>query len=290
MQETPVRSLGQEDPHPHPPRGGNGNPLQDSCHRNPIDRGAWRATDHGLAKSQTRLSGWLAAGCCPAWTERHPQAPRPLWTPRACRIAPVWSCEHKEKKHSILVLGNVAFIRGKLTDEILRTQDRPKTAVQPQGGDVLGDRGHAGLNHKGVLLLFDHLTAHRSYAFTITYNFILDPFRERSVIMTKLRQSCDIFVNTVAVESLSCVRPFVTPWTAARQASLSITNSRSLLKLRSIESVMPSNHFILCRPLLLLPSIFPSIRVFPMSQFFPSGGQSIGASASASVLPMNIQN
>ena len=54
----------------------------------------------------------------------------------------------------------------------------------------------------------------------------------------------------------------MTPWTAAHQASLSITNSRSLLKLMSIESVMPSNHFILCRPLLLLPSIFPSIRVF----------------------------
>ena len=54
----------------------------------------------------------------------------------------------------------------------------------------------------------------------------------------------------------------VTPWTAARQASLSITNSRSLLKLMSIESVMPSNHLILCRSLLLLPSIFPSIRVF----------------------------
>ena len=54
----------------------------------------------------------------------------------------------------------------------------------------------------------------------------------------------------------------MTPWTAAHQASLSITNSRSLLKLMSIESLMPSNHLILCRPLLLLPSIFPSIRVF----------------------------
>ena len=61
---------------------------------------------------------------------------------------------------------------------------------------------------------------------------------------------------------LSHVRHFVTLWTAARQASLSITNSRSLLRLMSIESVMPSNHLILCRPLLLLPSIFPSIRVF----------------------------
>ena len=61
--------------------------------------------------------------------------------------------------------------------------------------------------------------------------------------------------------SLSHVRFFATPWTAARQASLSIINSRSLLKLKSIESVMPSNHFILYHPLLLLPSIFPSIRV-----------------------------
>ena len=64
------------------------------------------------------------------------------------------------------------------------------------------------------------------------------------------------------VQSLSHVQLFATPWTAARQASLSITNSRSLLKLMSIESVMPSNHLILCCPLLLLPSVFPSIRVF----------------------------
>ena len=65
-----------------------------------------------------------------------------------------------------------------------------------------------------------------------------------------------------SVHSLSHVRLFVTPWTAARQASLSIANSRSLLKLMSIELVMPSNHLILCHPLLLLPSIFPSTRVF----------------------------
>ena len=89
---------------------------------------------------------------------------------------------------------------------------------------------------------------------------------------------------------LSRVQLFATPWTAARQASLSITNSQSLLKLISIESVMPSNHLILCCPLLLLPSIFPNIRgFFPMNQLFASGGQSIGVSASASVLPMNIQ-
>ena len=65
-----------------------------------------------------------------------------------------------------------------------------------------------------------------------------------------------------SVQSLSCVWLFATPWTATHQASLSITNSWSLLKLMSIESVMASNHLILCRPLPLLPSIFPSIRVF----------------------------
>ena len=65
-----------------------------------------------------------------------------------------------------------------------------------------------------------------------------------------------------SLQSLSRVRLFVTPWTAARQTSLSITNSWTLLKLMPIESVMPSNHPILCHPLLLLPSIFPSIRVF----------------------------
>ena len=69
-----------------------------------------------------------------------------------------------------------------------------------------------------------------------------------------------LFISSV--QSLSRVRLFVTLWTAARQASLSITNSRSLPKLMPIESVMPSSHFILCRPLLLLPPIPPSIRVF----------------------------
>ena len=70
-----------------------------------------------------------------------------------------------------------------------------------------------------------------------------------------------ISVSSQSVQSLSHVRPFAIPWTG-RQASLSITNFRSLLKLISVELVMPSNHLILCRPLLLLPSIFPSIRVF----------------------------
>ena len=90
--------------------------------------------------------------------------------------------------------------------------------------------------------------------------------------------------------SVTQLCPTVTPWTVASQASLSNTNCHSLFKLMSIESVMLSNHLILCHVLLLVPSIFPSIRVFPMSQFFTSGGQRIGISASASVLPINIQD
>ena len=92
------------------------------------------------------------------------------------------------------------------------------------------------------------------------------------------------------VQSLSRVRLFATPWTVVYQASPSITNSQSSPKPMSIESVMPSNHLILCRPLLLLPSIFPSIRVFSNESALCIKGQSTGVSASASVLPMNTQD
>ena len=92
-------------------------------------------------------------------------------------------------------------------------------------------------------------------------------------------------VTVSSVQSLSCVQLFATPWTAACQASLSITNSQSLPKLMSIESAMPSKHLTL----FLLPSVFPSIRIFS-NEFFASGGQSIGISASTLVLPMNIQD
>ena len=87
-----------------------------------------------------------------------------------------------------------------------------------------------------------------------------------------------------SVQLLSCVQFFVTPWTASCQTSLSITNSHNLLNLISIELVMPSNYLILCGPHLFLLSIFPSITDFSISHFFKSGDQSIGVSASASVL------
>ena len=97
---------------------------------------------------------------------------------------------------------------------------------------------------------------------------------------------CDVS-SISSVHSLSHVLLFVTPWTAAYQASLSIINSQSLLKLMTIDLVMPSNHLV---PFSSCLQYVPASGSFPMSQFFTSGGQSIGVSASASVLPMNIQD
>ena len=93
-----------------------------------------------------------------------------------------------------------------------------------------------------------------------------------------------------SVQSLSHVQLFATPWTTAHQASLSSTNSRSFLKLVSIESVMPSTHLILCHPLSSCLQSFPASGSFPVSQLFTSSSQYIGASTSALVLPMNIQD
>ena len=97
-------------------------------------------------------------------------------------------------------------------------------------------------------------------------------------------------IGVVVVQSLNCAQLFAAPWTAAHQASLSFTISQSLLKLMSIQSVMPSIHLVLCRPLLLLLSVFPSIRVFSTESALSMEWPSIGASASPSVLPLNIQD
>ena len=116
--------------------------------------------------------------------------------------------------------------------------------------------------------------------------------RDISLLIKKSPQSQTSVVYPVVMYQFSSVSQLCStlcnPMNPARQASLSITNSQSSPKPMSIELVMPSNHLILCCPLLLLPSIFPSIRVFSMSQLFTSGGQSIGVSASTSALPMNI--
>ena len=95
---------------------------------------------------------------------------------------------------------------------------------------------------------------------------------------------------SASVHLLSCVQLFAIPWIAAHQATFSITNSRSSPKLMSIESVMPSSHLILCHPLSSCLQSLPGSESFPMSQLFTWGGQSIGVSALATVLPMNTQD
>ena len=99
-----------------------------------------------------------------------------------------------------------------------------------------------------------------------------------------------LYWSISTVQWLSCVWLFATPWTVAHQASLSITSSWSLPKLMSIELVMPFNNLILCHPLSLLPSIFPSIKVFPNESVLRIRWSKYRSSASASVLPMNIKD
>ena len=119
------------------------------------------------------------------------------------------------------------------------------------------------------------------------------PYTYRLILfcLNCLRVNCKLLEASIfiVVQSLSHVQLFLTPWTAARQTSLSFTISPSLLKFIYIESVMPSNHLILCHPFSSCLLSFPASGSFQMSQFFTSGGQSIGTLASASVLPMNIQ-
>ena len=147
----------------------------------------------------------------------------------------------------------------------------------------------------------------RSIKIDIGFNKNILSVHKATIIIMNLRGDTDMVTNKTqwtllktleymyktvfsSVHSFSCVQLFATPWTAPRQASLSITNSWSLLKLMSIESVMPSNHLILCHPLLLLPSIFPSIRIFSNETVFLDQVAKVLKSASALALPMNIQD
>ena len=117
-----------------------------------------------------------------------------------------------------------------------------------------------------------------------SYSEILLSLKKKEILNSEIHST--IFV--AAVQSLSHVRLFATPWTAACQASLSFTLSQSTLKLMSIESVMPSNHLILCHPFPSCLQSLPASGSLLMSQLFASLGQSTRALASASVLPMNI--
>ena len=142
---------------------------------------------------------------------------------------------------------------------------------------------------KIMTALFIYFKHYKSSGIFLTTSWLF--FLEKS--LENVHYQIMICVHSVqfsSVQSLSRVQLFATSWITAHQASLSITNSRSLLKLMSIESVMPCNHLILCYPLLLLPQSLPASGSFPMSQLFAWGGQRIGVSALASVLPMNIQD
>ena len=133
----------------------------------------------------------------------------------------------------------------------------------------------------GVSVLNVKCVRNISFSFLHSYVYFWICFSIRCLIHLHILQFS-------SVQSLSRVRLFTTPWIAARQDSLSITNSWSSPKLMSIKSVMPSSHLILCHPLLLLPPIPPSIRVFSNGSTFSMRCQSIGVSALASVLPKNI--
>ena len=111
-----------------------------------------------------------------------------------------------------------------------------------------------------------------------------------SLISDVISNSWETCFSFSSVQSLSCVWLFATPWIAARQASLSITNFRGSLKLMSIESVMPSSHLIFVVPFSSCPQSLPASGSFQMNQLFTWGGQTIGVSASASVLLMNTQD
>ena len=143
--------------------------------------------------------------------------------------------------------------------------------------------------HSGYVLQFIYSSFFKQFCFSNCIGICCDTWNNFICVFwgtgTKVSLRC-----ISSVQLLSCVQLFVTPWAAAQQASLSITNSWRLLKLMSIESVMPSNHLNLCCPFFLLPSIFASIRVFSNESSLASSSQSIGVSASASVLPMNIQD
>ena len=139
-----------------------------------------------------------------------------------------------------------------------------------------GDLPHPGMGPRSPALLADSLPSKPP-------GRVLKFFHWKAVSLFGLSEFS-------SVQSLSHVQLFATPWTAARQASQSINNPQSPPRPMSTESVMPSNHLVLCRPLLLLPSIFPSIRVFSHESVLHIRWPKCWSFSSASVLPVNIQD
>ena len=171
----------------------------------------------------------------------------------------------------LIVSGNTKAI-----SSIFSSQEKKKKSISAsQKGGVSDENTKTEMNR---------VTRHESWW------LLSRDWRPKPPLVHTVPSACTLKVGQVSsVQSLSRVWLFVTPWTAARQASLSITNSQSLLKLMSIELVMPSNSSSVI-PFSSCLQSFPASGSFPKSQFFAWDGQSIGISASASVLPMNIQD
>ena len=256
------------------------------------DREAWCAAVHGVAKSWMWLSSRTKTTNMPSQACQHLEG-SPGCEVRGPSVAwdnalSGWTSRKLSGAHVGLVCALV-----------LETED-----CKPKGSEMMCNR--AGLVKRVTVLCLFHLLANLKvvclkiflkiclWCWNLMWkkHFITKLDMKVWIVNWYVRKCTDQKLShwRIVVQSLSHVQLFVTPWTAARQASLSFTISWSLLKLMSTESVMPSNHLILCHPLLLLPSIFPSTSgSFPVNRPFTSGGQSIGASASASVFPGNIQ-
>ena len=159
-------------------------------------------------------------------------------------------------------------------------------------------------NPPSIRVFSNESTLHRRWPNYWSFSFSISPSNEYPGLISFRMDWLDLLAGQGILKSLLqhhsskasvlhssafMVQLFATPWIAAHQASLFITNSWSSPKLMCIESVMPSSHLILCRPFSSCPQSLPASGSFPMSQLFAWGGQSIGVSASASVLPMNTQ-
>ena len=235
---------------------GNGNPLQCSCLENPRDGGAWWAAVYGVTQSQTRLkrrsssssSSWTCDWLRGEWGIRdcscslevnphHPALKDIVLNCATGEASPPLTSEETGKQTFL----NAPSIRKAPPPQLRTLPKQPPRLRQISKQLEFGARRGAGA-----------LCTQKKLRIGKTPHW---PIRSQKELWNPPPPLS-------SVQSLSRVRLFATPWTAASQSSLSITNSWSLLKLMSIESMMPSNHLILCRPFLLAPSIFPSIRVF----------------------------
>ena len=213
------------------------------------DRKAWHAKVHGVAKSQTQLS---------KWTTTSPTCPAPVGN----SSQHTWCCQGPRNPSSCT------------TSTPSPHWGRRKSSSAASGANSMDD-SHTEVGEK------PHPNSRGSVAKKEDQNHLHELYKLIKPTWSTWQTLC----LSQSQFSRSVMSNSATPWTAAHQASLPITNSQGLLKLMSIESLMPCDHLILCNPLLLLPSVFPSIRIFSNELTLCNKGQSIGALASVSILP-----